>query len=174
MNRFGVVELLCRLWGGVSREYVGRGGERKLVARTVACVVPCAAFLVASCAMPTFAPEGPPFSGGANADLIVRYYSPQVSHVLKPLTKEGPFFVACERPAVLTMAAQQPRRELAVVVLISYFSSTEEDRVKAAWMGDLKRLGYREIVFLRAGRGMQVDGLRIVKGPQEPATVARQ
>ncbi len=120
--------------------------------------------------MPGFAPEGPPFRGAANADLIVKYYSPRVSHVLKPLTMEGPFYVACERPTVLSLAGQQPRRELAVVVLISYFSSTEEERVKAAWMSDLKELGYRDIVFLRAGRGMKVDGLPIVKGPQEHAS----
>jgi hypothetical protein len=173
MNRSGIVDRLCRLWAGSSLEYVGLGGRRKRATWVFACGVLCGAFLMASCAMPTLAPEGPPFSGEANADLIVRYYSPQVSHLLKPLTKEGPFYVACERPTILSLAAQQPRRELAVVVLISYFSTTEEHRVKAAWMGDLKRLGYRDIVFLRARRGMQVDGLPTLKGPQEPATIAQ-
>jgi hypothetical protein len=120
------------------------------------------------------APEGPRFTGAANADFIVRYYSDNVSHVLKPLQMEGPFYVACERTTLLNLAGQQPRRELAVVVLISYFSTTAEDRVKAAWVGDLKRLGYHEIVFLRARRGMEVDGLCILKGPESPPTVARQ
>jgi hypothetical protein len=171
MNRFGIVERLCRLRAGVSLEYVGLGGKQKRVVQFLA--ASCGAFLMASCAIAPLAPEGPPFSRQANADLIIRYYSPQVSHLLKPLTMEGPFYVACERPAVLSLAAQQPRRELAVVVLISYFSTTEEDRVKTAWMGDLKHLGYHDVVFLRAGRGMQVDGLPILKGPQEPATIAR-
>jgi hypothetical protein len=120
------------------------------------------------------APEGPPFTGAGNADLIVRYYSDNVSHVLKPLQMEGPFYVACERPTLLHLAGEQPRRELAVVVLMAYFSTTAEERVKTTWVGDLKRLGYHEIVFLRARRGMEVDGLPVLKGPQSPPIVAGQ
>ena len=128
-----------------------------------------------SCAGPqASAPELPRFTGATDADFIVRYFSDQVSHVEKPLTMEGPFLIACERPTVLKLAADQPRHELAVIVLIRYFSSPEENRVKVGWAQDLKKLGYHNVVFLLAGYSKQIDGLPILPDPAVPPTVAKQ
>jgi hypothetical protein len=163
------------LWDGVSVK-TGRLCEHRRLAASLAAVIPvCGVFLFASCAGPQGgAPELPRFSGAANADLIFRYFSDQVSHVEKPLTMEGPFFTACERPTVLKLAAGQPRHALAVIVLIRYFSSTEENHVKLAWTEDLKRLGYQSIVFLLAGRSKEIDGLPILPEPHAPQAVAQQ
>lgn len=163
------------LWDGFSI-MTGRLREHRRLAARLAVVIPvCGAFLFASCVGPQASgPELPRFTGAASADLIVRYFSDQVSHVEKPLTMEGPFLTACERPAVLKLAANQPRHELAVVVLIRYFSSTEETRVKVAWAQDLKRLGYHNVVFLLAGYSKTIDGLPILPDPPVPPTVARQ
>jgi hypothetical protein len=87
---------------------------------------------------------------------------------------EGPFLTACERPTVLKLAAHQPRRGLAVIVLIRYFSSTEENRVKFGWARDLKQLGYHSVVFLLAGHSKDIDGLPILPDPSTPPTVAQQ
>ena len=132
--------------------------------------------LVASCSLtpPGSVDNSPRFTEAAKADFIFRYFSDQVSHVEKPLTMEGPFLVACERPTVLKLAADQPRHELAVVLLIRYFSAPEENRVKLAWTEDLKRLGYHNVVFLLSAGNRQIDGLPILPEPQSPPTVAQQ
>jgi len=115
---------------------------------------------------PSAAISEPRFREAASADFIVRYYSDSVSHVLKPLTTEGEFLVACDRPFLLNLAGQQPRRQLAVIVLIHYFNTADESKAKAAWSEDLKRLDYRRVVFLLAGRGKQIDGLPILETPR--------
>jgi hypothetical protein len=175
MNGQGNMRRLRRLWDGFSA-YTGRPrGPRKLAARLAAVVLACGLCLLTSCMGPQGGgPELPRFSGSANADFIFRYFSDQVSHVEKPLTMEGPFYVACERPAVLKLAADQLRREMAVVVLIRYFSAQEEVRVKVGWAQDLKRLGYHQVVFLLAGHSKTIDGLPILPDPPAQAAVARQ
>ncbi|HVM48792.1 MAG TPA: hypothetical protein VMU04_12245 [Candidatus Acidoferrum sp.] len=150
--------------------------RRKLAALSAAAALIGAVFLLSSCATTPQATvaELPRFHSAANADLIFRYFSDQVSHVEKPLTMEGPFLVACERTTVLKLAAGQPRHELAVILLIHYFSPPEENRVKLAWRSDLQKLGYKDIVFLLAGRTGEVDGLPILPPPQENQAVAQQ
>jgi hypothetical protein len=131
--------------------------------------------LFVSCAGPQLAgPQLPRFTGSANADLIFRYFSDQVSHVEKPLTMEGPFLVACERPAVLKLAADQPRHEMAVVVLIRYFSSTEENKVKLGWAEDLRKIGYHNVFSPRPAHSKQIAAPPILPEPAVPPTVAKQ
>ncbi|MEI6394536.1 MAG: hypothetical protein WCT12_25945 [Verrucomicrobiota bacterium] len=130
--------------------------------------------LLPGCMAPSAAISEPRFREAASADFIVRYYSDSVSHVLKPLTTEGEFLVACDRPFLLNLAGQQPRRQLAVIVLIHYFNTADESKAKAAWSEDLKRLDYRRVVFLLAGRGKQIDGLPILGDSEIPATVAKK
>jgi hypothetical protein len=148
---------------------------RRFAVWLAAAIPVCSSLLFISCAGSQLAgPQLPRFSGSSNADLIFRYFSDQVSHVEKPLTMEGPFLVACERPTVLKLAADQPRHELAVVVLIRYFSSTEENKVKLGWAEDLRKIGYHNVVFLLAGHSKQIDGLPILPEPAVPPTVAKQ
>ena len=163
------------LWDGVFARTGCLCEHRKLAGWVAAGLPACGLFLFVSCVGPQAGgPELPRFTGAANADLIVRYFSDQVSHVEKPLTMEGPFFTACERPDVLKLAAGQPRHDLAVIVLIRYFSSTEENRVKLGWAQDLKQLGYHSVVFLLAGHPNQIEGLPILPEPHPSETVARQ
>jgi hypothetical protein len=86
--------------------------------------------------------------------------------------REGPYQSIYDRPALLKLARQQPGRELAVIVLVHYPSAATEEPVKLAWVNDLTGLGYRRIVFLRAGRKMQVNGLFVLASPRAPATFA--
>jgi hypothetical protein len=87
---------------------------------------------------------------------------------------DGTFRTICNRALLLKLAGQQPQRSLAVVVLIHYQTAATEDSVKLAWVNDLKGLGYQRIVFLRAGKGMEVNGLPILEGSQSPAAFAGQ
>jgi hypothetical protein len=176
MSWFGHLGRFRWFWVDLAFKYTGSGDRRKLAARMIGAVGLVGLFLLTSCVSPAAAPQplGPRFTEAANADFIVKYYSDQVSHLLKPLTMEGPFYTACERCDVLSLAGKQPKHELAVILLIRYFSSTEENRVKLAWVEDLKRLGYHDVVFLLAGRGTEVNGLPILPGPEHPPTIARQ
>jgi hypothetical protein len=173
-KRVELREFHC-LCGGLSARAGGLVRHRDFAVLVTAVILSCASFLFVSCAGPVM--TGPAlrrFSGAANADLIFRYFSDQVSHVEKPSTMEGPFLVACERPTVLKLAADQPRHELAVVILIRYLNSTEEDRVKLGWAQDLRKIGYHTVVFLLADRSKQIDGLPILPEPAIPAAVAKQ
>jgi len=180
MKRFRNVVWVRCLWADLTRKHVRVGERRKVTFWIAGCIAVSAVCLLVSCATPTnpAAAEGPPFHDETNADLIVRYYSDKVSHVQKPPTMEGPFFTACERPMVLKVAAEQPKRELAVLVLMPQIyrlkdpelAEKNEDQIKAIWERDLKRVGFQHVVFLRAGRGMQVYNLPTLKGPRFPAT----
>ncbi len=174
MNRQVNIRWLRCFGAGFSASTDHLREPRKLAARLAGVILVAGSCLLVSCVGPQGGgPALPHFSGAANADLIFRYFSDQVSHVEKPLTMEGPFYVACERPAVLKLAADQPRHELAVIVLIRYFSATEENRIKVGWAQDLKRVGYRQVVFLLAGHSKEIDGLPILPEPQIPQTVAQ-
>jgi len=114
------------------------------------------------------------FAEEEEADFIARYYTDEVSYALKPAMMDGVFRSICDRALLLKLAGQQPRRELAVVVLIHYPVAETEDATKLAWVNDLTGLGYRRIVFLRSGNRMQVNGLPILEGPPAAAMSAGQ
>jgi HYDIN/CFA65/VesB-like, Ig-like domain len=104
-----------------------------------------------------------------NADFIVRYYSDSTSYILKPAMRDGPYWSVCNRALALKVAGQQPRHELAVVVLIHYPNSVTEVPAKQAWLKDLAALGYRRVVFLRGLNKIKVKGLTILPDPPPPA-----
>ena len=166
---------LRRLRAGVSGKS-GPCNTGQLATGFAAATSMCALLLLTSCLGPNANPlaNAPRFHGAADADLIFRYFSDQVSHVEKPLTTDGPFLVSCDRPMVLKLAADQPRHELAVVLLIRYFSTPEENRIKLAWRADLTKIGYHNVVFLLAGPNRQIEGLPILPDPQSPQAVAQQ
>jgi hypothetical protein len=121
--------------------------------------------LLVSCSTPRPTAESEPkFREAKNADIIVRHYSETLSRVFKPLQMEGPFLTGFDKDAVIGLAKQQSGRELAVVILLRFNAS---DRVKQSWLGPLRKLGYKRIVFLRAEKGMEVDGLSILEDPSE-------
>lgn len=127
---------------------------------------------VTSCSTPNSAAAAPRFAEEDAADFIARYYSDETSYALKPPVMDGTYRSVCDRALLLRLARQQPRRDLAVIVLVHYPGSSTEGPVKLAWVNDLKELGYRRIVFLRGGNGMQVNGLRMLESPQASATFA--
>jgi hypothetical protein len=120
------------------------------------------------------------------ADLIVRYNSDSTSFVVRPAQKETigehVFYSILQRAEVLKLAAEQPRRELAIVVL-PHFSlrtsdstamsrSSEDARPEWQWnlgtlVSELGKAGYQRFIFCEGGRKVdQVAGLRILEGPQ--------
>jgi hypothetical protein len=103
------------------------------------------------------------FTEEAQADLIVKYYSDPTSYLLKPPQRDSQFFAVYDRGSVLNLAAQQPRRELAVVELIHYPGGASEEPVKLGWVNDLKGLGYERIVFLRGNDKVQANGLPVLQ-----------
>ena len=122
--------------------------------------------------MPSPEAASPKFAEADNADFIARYYSDEASYALKPVMMEGPYRSVCDRTALLSLARQQPRHELAVVVLIHYPGADAEEGIKLAWVNDFKVLGYQRVVFLRGRNSMQVNGLPVLEYPQVAATVA--
>ena len=127
---------------------------------------------VTSCSTPTPGARAARFGEEQAADLVARYYTDGTSYALKPVMMDGAFRSICDRALLLKLAGQQPRRDLAVVVLIHHPSEAREDAAKLTWVKDLKGLGYQRIVFLRGGNGMQVTGLPILELPQAAATLA--
>ena len=166
--------LRCLRAGGSGKS--GPRNTRPLATGFSAAMSMCALLLLTSCLGPNANPlaNAPRFHGTTDADLIFRYFSDKVSHVEKPLTTDGPFLVACDRPMVLKLAADQPRHELAIVLLIRYFSTPEENRIKLAWKEDLTKIGYHNVVFLLAGPNRQIEGLPVLPDPQPSPAVAKQ
>jgi hypothetical protein len=130
------------------------------------------AVLLGVCCALSSAASGSKFSEADTADFIARYYSDQTSYILKPLVRVGPYQSIYDRPALLKLARQQSGRELAVIVLMHYPSAAFEETIKLAFVNDLTELGYRRIVFLRAGNKMRVNGLLVLSSPRAPATFA--
>ena len=128
--------------------------------------------LLTSCSTSTQVAQAPRFTEGEAADFIARYYSDETSYALKPALMEGTFRAVCDRALLLKLAGQQPRRELAVIVMIHYVGAQQEDTTKLAWVNDLKRLGYKRIVFLRGGHRMQVNGLPMLACPKGSGALA--
>jgi hypothetical protein len=131
-------------------------------------------FQFTSCSTPTPVAKAPRFAAEGAADFIARYYSNETSYALKPTMLDGQYRSICDRALLLKLAGQQPRRDLAVVVLVHYPTAGGEDSAKLAWVKDLKGLGYQRIVFLRGGNSMQVSGLPILASPQAPTAFAGQ
>ena len=121
--------------------------------------------LLISCSTPPPVAPLPKFAEADSADFIARYYTDQTSHALKPKMMEGQFLAIFDRASMLGLARQQPRHELAVVVLIHYVELKDEETAKLGWVNDLKGLGYQRIVFLRAGNNMEVNGLPVLESP---------
>ena len=105
-------------------------------------------------------------------DFIVRYYSDDTSYLLKPSMMDGKFRSIFDRPATLKLAREQPKRELAVVVLTHYPNSGDEETIKVGWVNDLKALGYQRVVFLRGRNSMDVKGLAVLDNPELPTMSA--
>lgn len=131
-------------------------------------------FLLTSCSTPTQVAKARRFGEAEAADFIARYYSDDTSYVLKPATNDGAFRSICDRALLMKLAGQQPRRDLAVIVLLHYPGAATEDSVKLAWVKDLRGMGYQRIVFLRSGNRMQVNGLPTLESPQAPAAFAER
>ena len=128
--------------------------------------------LLTSCSTPSPVAMRPTFTEENSADFIVRYYSDQTSYALRPPMMEGPYYSICDRAYLLNLARQQPRHELAVVVLIHYPYAGEEENTKLAWVSDLKGLGYQRIVFLQGRNSMKVNGLPVLESPPALPTIA--
>ena len=99
-------------------------------------------------------------------DFIVRYTDDRTSYVLKPPMMEGQFRTICPRDRVLKAAADQPRRDQALVVLIHYTDLTLEQDVKVGWVKALEKLGYKRVLFCRSRNGLEVIGLPVVGASQ--------
>jgi len=102
------------------------------------------------------------FNEQERANLVVRYYTDDTSYVLKPQKLDGPFLRILGKDAVVDVARQQPGRELAVVILVHYGAECQADAVKHKWVKMLKQVGYQRVVFLRASKGMTVNGLPVL------------
>jgi hypothetical protein len=102
------------------------------------------------------------FNEQEKANLVVRYYTDLTSYVLKPEKMDGPFLSVLDKDAVLTVAKQQPGRELAVVILIHYTDEGQATAVKHEWSSLLTKVGYERVVFLRGLNGMRVNGLPVL------------
>jgi hypothetical protein len=138
--------------------------------------------LIGSARVPPVPPEKPRVaskpSGHFNevdaTDFIVRYYSDDTSYLLKPSMMDGKFRSIFDRPAVLKLAREQPRRELATVVLTHYPNTGDEETIKVGWVNDLKALGYQRVVFLRGRNSMDVKGLAVLNNPEQSTMSAGQ
>jgi hypothetical protein len=103
------------------------------------------------------------FHRADQANLVVRYYTDDTSYLLKPAITNGSFLAVLSKDAVLDLAKQQPRRELAAVILVHYPAECESQAVRKDWTGLLRSAGYQRVVFLRAPGDMQVNGLPVLE-----------
>ena len=79
--------------------------------------------MLTSCSTPTQVGKASRFTEAETADFIARYYSDETSYTLKPAMMEETFRSVCDRALLLKLAGQQPRRELAVIVMIHYLGA---------------------------------------------------
>jgi hypothetical protein len=117
--------------------------------------------LATSCSTPRTA-RVERFTEQDQASLIVRYYTDDTSYLLKPAANEGPFLAVLNKDAVMDVAKQQPGRQLAVVIMIQHANQNEVDAVRQRWQGLLTQAGYQRVVFLRARKGWDVNGLPVL------------
>lgn len=136
--------------------------ELQLMTRAVA--LSLAIGWLTSCATPNSPSSARPRFGEEEAtDLVVRYYSDQTSYVLKPKQMDGAFLRIFTPNAVVDLATRQPRRELAVVVMVYYTEDARRGRLEQEWTERLRRIGFRRVVFLLATNDMKINGLEILK-----------
>ena len=119
------------------------------------------ALLATSCSTPNAARMAR-FNDVDQASLVIRYYTDDTSYVLKPAAKDGPFLAVLRRDAVLAVAKQQSSRALAVIVMIDRGSEQEVEVARQKWGGLLTEAGYQRVVFLRAKKGMDINGLPVL------------
>jgi hypothetical protein len=124
-----------------------------------------AAGLAASCStMPvddmTYAPR---FHEGADADVVVRFYSWKAIQVLRPDIREDGFLPLLDRNTVGEKFDRPGLgRNLAVVVVGYMFTKAEEADLVGYWNTLLRERGFRRVVLVRAGFKNEIDGLPIV------------
>ena len=128
--------------------------------------------LLGGCSAPSPVANCARFREGDAADFVARYFSDETSYVMRPEMKDGTFPSICDRTRLLKVAREQPRHELAVIVLVHYQTAEAEEPVKLAWVNELTSQGYRRVVFLRGNGRMEVDGLPILETPRVPPTFA--
>jgi hypothetical protein len=100
----------------------------------------------------------------ANAtDLVLEYYRPDTIYMKQPDAHEGRFLTIFNRDNI---AAEITRRvanhNLAVIVMGDLYSPDQEAALFSEWKSLLGSCGFQRVVFLRFGRGKQIDGLPIV------------
>jgi hypothetical protein len=123
-------------------------------------------------------PARPLFAEAEQADFIVKYFSDQVSYMVKPpkveTLEEYRFQAFLSRHVVLKIADERSRRELAVVELMHYQGTGPEEAAKLGWINDLKGLRYKRLVFLRGdAKTMQANRLPVLADISlEPAPVS--
>ncbi len=120
--------------------------------------------------MPPSPPGNVRFVEEEQSDFIVKYFSDQLSYILKPrkLVQIGEyrFQAPCDRELVLKEAAQQAQvhRDLAVVVLTHYSNAESAEAAMSGWTNDLRALRYKRLVFLRGDHMKnQANTLRVLK-----------
>src|ERR1039457_340362 len=91
-------------------------------------------FRLTACSTPSPVTKAQRFTEEETADFIARYYSDETSYALKPAMMDGAFRAPCDRALLLKLAGQQPRRDLAVIVMVYYPNAGEEDTAKLAWV----------------------------------------
>ena len=117
--------------------------------------------LATSCSTPRTSAQAR-FNEQERANLVVRYYTDDTSYLLKPAAKDGPFLAVLKKDAILAVAKQQPSRELAVIVMIHHGGDWEVEAVRQKWSAQLTEAGYQRVVFLRAAKGMNINGLPVL------------
>lgn len=96
-------------------------------------------------------------------DLIIRFYGWKSIQIIRPDTREGPFLPLFDREGAVTKLSQlRMRQNLAVVVLGSMFSKTEEQEIIRQWHQIVGARGFQRLVLLRAGFKDDIHGLRVV------------
>jgi hypothetical protein len=103
------------------------------------------------------------FRDGAAANLVVRYYSWDSIHIMRPDTRENGFLPSLNREGVVRQLARPDlERDLAVVVMGFMFSKAQETALFHDWESLLGEHGFRRVVLVRAGSKNEIDGLPIL------------
>ena len=100
----------------------------------------------------------------ANAtDLVLEYYRPDTIYMKQPDAHGGRFLTIFNRDNI---AAEITRRvanhNLAVIVMGYLYNPDQEAALFSEWKSLLGSCGFQRVVFLRFGRGQQIDRLPIV------------
>ena len=114
----------------------------------------------------------PRFREEAAADLVVNFPGWQYTSITRPDTTEGGFMPFYDRVQVQqALAHLKTGHNLAVVVVSHNYTPEQDLEHRQTWSSILGGLGYRRIVFLRAGVTSRLNGLRILEDVQLQARV---